>query len=70
MAFLLAIPALFALNEIGDAVTDKLAAATASVHSFGVAVKRKLCRKSRDILPPPPPKQPYSEEYQRIKNKY
>jgi len=69
MTFLLAgISGILVLNEIGDTVADKLAAATASVHSFGVAAKRKLCgRKPRD---PPQFKQPYSEEYQRIKNKY
>lgn len=67
MAFLLAIPAgLFVLNEVGDAVADKLASAASSVHSFGVALKRKVWDKKK----PQEEHKEYSEEYQRIKKKY
>lgn len=68
MAFLLAIPGLFVLNEVGDAIADKLAATAASVQSFGIAVKRKVWDRKKNNVPPQAKK--YSDDYQRIKQKY
>ena len=66
MAFLLAIPGLLFLNQVGDVVADKLAGAAETVHSFGVAVKRKVWDKKK----PREERKEFSEEYQRIKKKY
>lgn len=66
MAFLLAIPAGIIVYETADVVMDKLAAASASIHSFAVNIKRKIVNKHKE----PEEKKEYSEDYQRIKKKY
>jgi len=72
MAFLLAIPAFFMLNEMGDVVADKAANVCASTQSFCIEIKRKIWDKKKGTLfnPPQQEHKKYSEDYQQIKKKY